>query len=42
MRLEIWKDGQRKFYTDDPKAVPDKKVLAEMKKAGYKVKEVKE
>lgn len=41
MIFEIWKDGERKFYTDSPKCIPSAEQLKDMKKHGYKIKEKK-
>ena len=38
MIFEIWKDGERKFYTDDRRCVPSERMQAELKKCGYKLK----
>ena len=38
MRLEIFQNGARKFYTDCADCIPDEKTLESMKKAGCRFK----
>lgn len=39
MLFEVWKDGRRIACTDHEECVPDARRIAELKKAGYKIKD---
>lgn len=38
MLFEVWKDGRRIACTDHQECIPDARRIAELKKAGYKIK----
>lgn len=38
MIFEVWRDGERKFYTEDKKCIPSERMQADLKKCGYKLK----
>lgn len=38
MIFEIWRDGERKFYTEDKKCIPSERMQADLKRCGYKIK----
>ena len=38
MIFEVWRDGERKFYTEDRKCIPSDRMQADLKNCGYKLK----